>query len=153
MRCGRRWLPISMAVIVVLALAMGREVFGQSAPQDPILWARNEPGDSRAILINADDAVTWVDQGKRIILLKGKVWIEQGDAHLRASEAVVWIDEASQKQNGIYHLDIFGDGGASLEIKAQSYQAPLALIELNTRGTVNIKTFKGKVVQQRSYSG
>jgi hypothetical protein len=151
-RCGRRWLSTSMVALTVLALVGVVVAFGQQGasppPDEPILWGRNVAGDSRAIQINADDAVTWADQGKRIILLKGKVWIEQGDAHLRAPEAVVWIDEANQKQNQIYHLEAFSDGGSSLEVQAQSYQAPVAMIELNTRGLVNLKTFKNKVVQQ-----
>jgi len=134
--------------VAALGLWVGLTAFAQNAPQEPLLWARNVAGDSRPIQVNADDAVTWVDQGKRIILLKGKVWVEQGDAHVRAAEAVLWIDEAAKKQNGIYHLDVYGDGGVSLEVQAQSYQAPVAMIELNTRGVVNLKTFKSKVVQQ-----
>ena len=149
-RCGKRWLSSILVALIVAALEVcaGLTASAQAAPQEPILWARNVAGDSRAIQVNADDAVTWVDQGKRIMLLKGKVWVEQGDANLRATQAVVWIDEAAQKQNGIYHVEVYCDGGVSLEVLAQSYQAPVAMIELNTRGVVNVKTFKSKVAQK-----
>ncbi len=161
-RCGMRWVWTTAAVLGMLATAA---VFAQPPAQppaqkpaqppaqpqaqQPLLWAPKVKGDSRPIQVSADEAAAWVDaQGKRVILLKGKVWIEQGDAHIRASQAVLWVDEPGQKRTGIYHVDLYSDGGVSLEIGPQTYEAPLSMIELETRGVINLKTFKAKVVQK-----
>jgi hypothetical protein len=135
--------------MVALGLSASGVFFGSLAAQEPLRWARNERADSRPIQISADDAVTWLDQGKRIFLLKGKVWIEQGDAHLRAGQAVVWVDEALKQRSGVYHLNIYSEGGVSLEVDTHTYEAPVSMIELNTRGQIGVKTFKSKVVQEK----
>jgi hypothetical protein len=124
---------------------------GRLAAQEPLRWERNLKNDARPIQITADEAVTWLDQqGKRVFLLKGKVWVEQGDAHFRAPQAVVWIYEAAKKVTGSYRVDVYGegDGGVSLELAAQSYQAAIGAIQLNTSASPNLKTFKSKIEQK-----
>src|SRR5438128_1955124 len=75
---------------------------GRLCAQDPLYWKRNAPADARAIQITAGDAVTWQEGERRVFLLSGNVWIEQSDAHIKAPQAVVWVDEAAKKQSGIY---------------------------------------------------
>jgi hypothetical protein len=135
--------------MIALALATGLLpcLFAQPA-QQPLTWIRNNPGDTTAIQMNADEAVTWSDGGKRVFLLTGKVWIEQGGDNVRVPQAVVWVDEAAKKTTGVYHVDLYGDGGVALEADSKTHTAAVGLFELNTRGEIKVKTFKNKVVQK-----
>jgi hypothetical protein len=119
-----------------------------SPAQQPLTWKRDVPGDSTAIQLTADEAATWSDGTKRTFLLKGNVWIEQSGNSIRAPAVAIWVNEATKKTTGIYHLDLYAEGGTSLEIGAKTHQAPIGIFELNTRGEIKLKTFKTKVVQQ-----
>ncbi len=41
--------------------------------------------------------------------MKGNVWIEQGATNIRTPQAVVWVDQASRKDSGIYNLKVYGE--------------------------------------------
>jgi hypothetical protein len=143
--CSKRrraaaWLTLSL-------LACAAVPYGLAA-QEPLRYVRNEPGDSRPILVHADDIVTWQEQGKRVFLLKGQVYLEQADVHVHLPQAVVWVDEDLKKRIGLYQLEIFGEGGVALEVAAQTYDGPLAQLELNTRGEIKLKAFKSKVQEK-----
>jgi hypothetical protein len=141
-RWSKRWLRAAWVMLGLLACAV---VAGKLGAQEPLRWSRNDPGDARPILVNADDIATWQDQGKRIFLLKGNVYFEQGDARVRLPQAVLWADEDLKKRVGLYQLDFYGDGGVTLEVQANSYEGPWGLFQLNTRGEIKLKSFKSKV--------
>jgi hypothetical protein len=139
-----RWLPLA---VIALGLAAAWAL-PQVVAQEPLTWKRDNKGDAIAIQITADDAVTWPEGGKRLFLLKGKVWIEQGGDTIRVPQAVVWVDEEGKKTSGIYRINVYGEGGVSLEVAAKTHQAPTGQFELNTRGEIKIKTYKSKVTQK-----
>src|SRR5262249_55876610 len=64
----------------ILSVALGALLLGCAAlaAQEPIRLSRNIPGDSKPIILHADNITTWSDAGQRIILLRGKVLVEQG---------------------------------------------------------------------------
>jgi len=130
--------------LVLIALALDSAAV---AAQEPLRWSKNEPGESRPITLYADSVSTWVDQGRRVILLKGRVWIEQGVIHIRQTQGVVWIDEEQKQRTGIYHLDIYGEGDVTLDDGPQMRSGARALIELNTRGEIKLQAYQGKVGQ------
>jgi hypothetical protein len=139
-----RWLPLA---VIALGLAAAWQI-PQVVAQEPLTWKRDNKGDAIAIQVSADDAITWPEGGKRVFLLRGKVWIEQGGDSIRVPEAVLWIDEEGKRTTGIYRLSVYGEGGVALEVAAHTHQAPTGLFELNTRGEVQLKTYKSKVVQK-----
>jgi hypothetical protein len=108
---------------------------------EPLRWKRNLPGDSRPIQLSADTATSWTDQGKRVVLLKGKAMVEQGDLVLRGNQIVVWVDEAAKAKTSVYHVTVYSEGGCSLDVGTQITEAPLGAIELNTRGTFKFGTY------------
>jgi hypothetical protein len=131
------WKGTALLVLVVLA------VHGApAAAQDLLRWTRNEPGEARPINLYADDITTWVDQGRRVFLLKGHVWIEQGVVGIHQAQGVVWIDEGLKQRTGVYHLDLYGDGKVTVEDGSKSLSGVQALLELNTRGEIRVR---GKV--------
>ena len=101
------------------------------------------PGDSRPIVLQADDISTWTDGGMQVFLMKGNVWIEQGASNIRAPQAVVWVDQANRKDSGIYNLAVYGE---NLSLPDGSTKG-VALVDLGTRGEVQVKAYGSKVVQ------
>jgi hypothetical protein len=143
---GKRWSKRRLATTwIVLGLLACVLLPARLIAQDPLRWSQNQPGDIRDIVVNADDIVTWQEQGKRIVLLKGKVYCEQGDTKLRMPEAVLWVDEDLQKRTGVFHLEFFAEGGVTLETGGQTREGPWGLFELNTHGKIPLKSYKNQI--------
>jgi hypothetical protein len=141
-------------VYVVLTLGgiafAGLLAHSQQAPanRDLVRWSHNVKGDAKPLILNADDITTWVEGGRRVVLLKGRVYIEQGVVQIHMREGVVWIDEESKKRTGIYHTDIYGDGGVGIEDGPKTAEGNRALINLSTRGEIKLRAYTSKVRQQ-----
>src|SRR5262249_44960903 len=91
------------------------------------------------------------DQGQRVFLLSGKVAIEQGTLQGKMGQAVVWIDEAGQKQTGIYRIRLYAEGDVSLVERTGRITGetpvPSALFELATRSEIKLKSCGSQIVQ------
>ena len=121
----------------------------RAAPGDEILrLTQNTPGDSKPIVLHADQISSWIEGGQRVILLKGTVLVEQGVVHARMQNAIVWIDLDQKRKNGILQLKAYGEGDVRLESGLNNKKGTRAVLELNTRGEVKLKSQQGKVVQQ-----
>jgi hypothetical protein len=90
---------------------------------------------------------TWTEAGRRAILLKGKVWVEQGVVHVRMREGVVWVDEEAKRRTGIFRVDIYGEGDVSVEDGPKALEGNRGLLDLSTRGEVRLKAYQSKVRQ------
>jgi hypothetical protein len=108
----------------------------------------NVPGDSKPILLHADEITTWMDGGRRIILLKGKVLVEHGVVEVRTQQAVVWLDQQGYRNTGILQVTLYGEGEVTLDNGPESRSGERALIDLNTRGEIKLKAHNSKVSQQ-----
>jgi lipopolysaccharide export system protein LptA len=133
---------------MVLALGLWALAFHIALGQDILRQSFATPGNSRPIQLNADDITTWAEDGKQIFLLKGRVWVEQGSFNLRAGQAVVWVDQASKKETGIYNLQVYGET-VSLEDGKKNQTAPLAFLQFGTRGEVRITSYAKKQPQRQ----
>jgi hypothetical protein len=142
-RCTSRTESLSVAASLVIALLGVYPV----AAQAPLNWAQNVPGNSKPIILYADDVTTWSEKGSRIFLLKGAVWIEHGLVQIQVPQCTIWVDEAKRQQSGIYHVDVFADGEINLHDGPNAYSGFKGHIELNTRGEIHLKAYRGKVVQ------
>jgi hypothetical protein len=132
------------------AVALGLALLGQTAArgQDVVRRALLKPGNSQPIQLYADNIATWTEAGRRVFLLQGQVWIEQGSLNLRMPQGVVWVDEKTKQTSGVYNLDVYGEGGVALDTGADQQAPPTALLQLATRGEVRIKAYGGQVAQQ-----
>ena len=139
---------IRRLVLICLALA-GMVTWGAwSAAGDSLRLSHNLPGDSTPIVLYADEIATWVDSGQRVILLKGKVLVEQGVVHMEMQQGVALVDLPQGHRTGIVHLELYAEGDVRLENEAKREVGPTAFIDLNTRGELKLKSQKNKVVQQ-----
>jgi hypothetical protein len=137
--------PILGGAILVLLLT-GSLVTAQEQPY--LRLSRNVPGEAHPITLYADTVTTWTESGQRIVLLKGKVFIEHNLINLRCQQAVIWLDETSFQKTHILHADVFGEGEVQLESGQDAKAGAKAMLDLNTRGVVRIKAQGGKVVQE-----
>src|SRR5262245_3184547 len=117
----------------------------------PLRFSRNIPGDSKAIVLHADQITTWTDGGQRILLHTRKVVVEQGVVSRRTQQAVVWVDEERWRRTRIYHIDLYAEGAVQLENGPESKRGPAAVIDLNTRGEIRLRAQTSKVVQQTRF--
>jgi hypothetical protein len=143
-RYTRMWKEfLSAAASLLCALA----ALSSAKAQAPLNWAQNVPGNSKPIVLYADDVTSWSEKGSRIFLLKGKVWIEHGVVQIQVPQCTIWVDEAKRRLSGIYHVDVYADGEVSLQDGPNAYAGLKGHIELNTRGEIHLKAYRGKVVQ------
>ncbi|HBI43360.1 MAG TPA: hypothetical protein DDY78_10970 [Planctomycetales bacterium] len=105
---------------------------------------RNVAGDSTPVVVSADDVATWVENGQRIVLARGKVLVQEGVVQVRASEAVAFVD----LHGGILHMDVYAEGDVQIDNSTAVRAAPRALVSLNTRGEFKLRAYKNKVQQQ-----
>lgn len=135
----RRWL--------LVILALGAFSFAGYA-QEMIRLSQNVPGDSKPILLHADEISTWVEGHQRVIMLKGMVLVEHGLIQGRMQGAVAWVDQERTRRTGIMHLDLYAEGDVHLEGDVEARSGPQAFIDLNTRGQLKLRSHDGKVIQQ-----
>src|SRR5262249_4362315 len=110
--------------------------------------SQNIPGDSKPILLHADEISTWVEGNQRAIMLKGMVLMEHGLIQGRMQGAVGWVDQERTRRTGILHLDLYAEGDVHLEGDTEARTGPQAFIDLNTRGQLKLRSHEGKVIQQ-----
>jgi hypothetical protein len=145
-RLGRTLL--GLGTLAVLLLAGGH---GPASAQALLRWSRADAG-TQPITLHADAIQTWLDQGWRVFLMRGNVYLEQGLIQGRMQEAVVWVDEEGKKKTGVYHVEWYGEGNVSLEDGAKQVTgakpAPRALVQLATRGEVKLSAYGGRIVER-----
>jgi hypothetical protein len=105
------------------------------------------PGDSKAIILHADQATTWIEGGTRIVLLEGTAIVQHGIVHVRAMRAVAWIHFANTGQKGISDVEVYAEGNVQVERGSSARYGQEALVDLHTRGEIKLRTQTSKVVQ------
>jgi len=120
------------------------------APDEPSLLrlSRNVPGDSSPIRVAADEVATWGEKGRRYVLLRGNVLVQHGPVRVRSQSAAVILDIDGQQRRGIMRVDVYSAGDVKLETDQGIRSGPEGLIELNTRGEVQVKSHAKKVLRE-----
>src|SRR5207245_3401131 len=131
---------LAMLALAILALA--------GYAQAIVRLSQNIPGDSKPILLHADEISTWVEGHQRVLLLKGMVLVEHGLIQGRMQGAVGWVDQERTRRTGILHLDLYAEGDVHLEGEVEARTGPQAFVDLNTRGQLKLRSHERKVIQQ-----
>src|SRR5262245_15123777 len=96
-------------LLVLLAGAAGPRATAQPPPgpaPDLLRLNRDIKGDSKPLVIAADEIFTWVDGTQRVIVMRGRVLAQQSVVHARFQQGVAWIDLARWK-SGILHVSLY----------------------------------------------
>lgn len=117
-------------------------------PDDLLRMSQNLPGDSRPVVVTADEICTWTEGRQRVFLFKGAVLIEHGVVHARMQQAVGWVDLDRSKKTGITRIEFYGEGNVGLENGTESKTGGKTLFDLNTRGELRFKCPRSKIAQQ-----
>lgn len=131
-------------------LVLGAGVFAQDTNPQPHTIQRTfvTPGDAKPIALTADAIATWVENGQRIVLCRGRARVEQGLSSVSFHEGVVWIDEAQKQNSGIYGLQLYAEGPLTVSDGKARQTAAKGHFALATRGEIRIKAYGSPVVQR-----
>src|SRR5437588_10792098 len=119
-----------------------------AAAQEILRFNYDVAGDSKPIVLHADEMTTWIEGAERILIFKGKVLVEHGGVQIQTQEAVAWLDQEEYRKTGIQRLEIYAEGNVVLENGTESQTAGKALIRLSTRGEIKLHSHDGQVTQQ-----
>jgi hypothetical protein len=131
----------------ILLLAWGAAACVAPA-QEPLRLSRNVPGDSKPVIVHADEITTWTEGNERILVLQGAVLIEQNIVHARMQHALAVVDLDRLQRTKVLHVDIYGEGDVQLENGAHTDTGAAVVLDLNTRGELKLRAAKNKIVQQ-----
>jgi hypothetical protein len=120
-------------------------------PTDTLRQTFNNPGESKPIIIDSDEIVTWVENGQRVVLLRGQVLVQQNVVQTRIKQGVAWIDVDYYKRTGIQHLQLYGEAG-SVDNGSEVKNADRMVLDLYTRGELKLNAHAKQVVQQSQSS-
>ena len=138
-------------ILVLLAAAwVGSPLprgWAQTGPPDPLApvprppallrLQRNVPGDSQPILLDADEVLTWKQQGQRVILLQGQVLIQQATVRIRCGAAVAFVNLDRLQRTGILHADLYAEQDVRLDDGTGTRKGQRGLFDLNSRGELS----------------
>src|SRR5262249_52120261 len=114
----------------------------QGAPAQPLRVTRNVPGDSKPLILDADEIVTWGGQGQRLIVARGNVLLQQNVVQLRSREVVLFVDVDRMQRTGILHADVYAEGEVQLQEGHNLGKGAQAWLDLNTRGELRLNAPK-----------
>jgi len=146
---NRSWILSCLgAFAIALALPDGAPAFQTPAGDfDGLTYSRNLPGESKPLVLEADQAAVWISGGETCIVLNGKVLAQLGFMTMRSSQAVAWANVAKYRQSGVWSVDIYAEG-LSLDTGGESRSSSKGMITVSTRGELRFQASKDKVVRQ-----
>jgi hypothetical protein len=105
-------------------------------------------GDSKPVVVTADEIAAWQEGGDTFVFMRGQVLLQQSVIVLRCDYGVARINADRYRRTGIWHLDIYAEGNVKLDSSVDLKEAPKAVIELNTRGEIKLTSQRGKVARR-----
>jgi hypothetical protein len=143
-RFSTRRLSCAVVLTLTIALGAGALVFAD----DLVRLSRNVPGESKPIVIDADDITTWVEGPYRVVLLRGQVLVQHGILRARFSQGVLLIDLKRYQQTRVWDVELYAEGEVRVQSGAEVTSGPTAFVDLHTRGELRFNAHKNKVTQQ-----
>lgn len=137
-----------LVCFALLALGFFPSAGRAAPPVDEILrYSNNEPGNSRPIIVHADQTFSWKEGARRILLFKGHVLVDHGTITMRMDQGVAVIDTEQRHRTNILHVDFYAEGNVKLEAGPVVQTHKVAVIDLNTRGEFRVRNHVGKLVE------
>jgi hypothetical protein len=116
--------------------------------EDLIRFSRNVPGESKPIVVDADEIVTWTEGETRIVLLKGQALVQHATLQTQFPDGVLFVDLKSYQATRIWNVDLYGEGGAAVQNGSEGSNGKTAFLDLHTRGDLKLTAHKSKLTQE-----
>jgi hypothetical protein len=118
-------------------------------------YVRNQGGDSKPIVLDADDIATWIErngaQELLVVIVRGTVLVQQNILAARCQQAVGWIDLRQYKAANIVRMQIYLEGDVHMDTGAEARDMPRLIVDVTTRGEFRLHAHKTRL-QQQSYA-
>jgi hypothetical protein len=163
-----RWLLILLVVAVVAGGYALRGLVAQdrSPPRSetssgppgphPERFVRNVAGDSKPLILDADDIATWIErngnQEHLVIMVRGTVLVQQNIVQARGRQAVAWVDLRQYKAANLVHMQMLLEGDVHIDTGAEAHAMPQLVLDVTTRGEFRLHAHKTRM-QQQSFAG
>jgi hypothetical protein len=133
---------------------------GEAGPSPPGArpehFLRNVAGDSKPIILDADDIATWIErsgnQEHLVVIVRGTVLVQQNIVQARCQQAVGWIDLRQYKAGNLVHMQMYLEGEVHIDTGAEVRDLPRLVLDVTTRGEFRLHAHKSRM-QQQSYAG
>ncbi len=135
-------------LLALLLVAAGAAAVAVVSAEDLIRFSRNVPGESRPIVIDADEITTWTDGNTRVLLVKGQALIQQGVVRAQFQDGALFVDLGRYQTTHVWDVEVYGEGGASVQNGPEAGNGTTALLDLHTVGELKLNAHKSKVTQE-----
>jgi hypothetical protein len=113
---------------------------------------RAQPGESKPIIIDADEIATWTEKvaGREycVFLFRGLVFAEHGVVQARCKEGVAWIDASRYRDTGKLRLELYAEGQVRIDDGSAIRDYPRAILDLTTRGEFKVHAHRVPLIRQ-----
>src|SRR5262245_35766660 len=106
---------------------------------DLLRYRRDVAGDAKPIVIDADQIVTWDQDGNVMLLLTGRVLVQQSVSQCRFNQGVAWVDMHRYQATGVLHMDLYVEGQVRIDAGGELADGGRAVLDLNTRGEFSLR--------------
>src|SRR5262249_36902247 len=97
----------------------------------------------------ADEVATWAESDQAVVvMLRGKVLVQQAIVQLRCDQAVARFDLCGHRERGLWRMELYAEGQVKIDGSAQSQEGGRAVVDLTTRGEIKVQSVKAKSVRQ-----
>ncbi|MEX0718184.1 MAG: hypothetical protein WD066_16440 [Planctomycetaceae bacterium] len=88
---------------------------------------------SDSVVIRGDIGQEWVEQGERIMLLRGRCRIQQGETTMRSRQMVVWQRKSAERRDLPWRIDVYLEDDVEIDRPGRSDIANRRLVTLQAR--------------------
>jgi hypothetical protein len=122
----------------------------RSTAAEVIQLTRDIPEDSHAVVVGADEVITWNRGHQQVFLLKGNVSLQHGAWGTRVRNAVAWVDDEKQGRTNVRLVRVFGEGDVRVEEGSKIQHGVILLLELIARGDVKLNVPENRIAREPS---
>jgi hypothetical protein len=117
-------------VSAVLTLAAAGAIALRARADEPARLGLITSDATKPLRLAGDELYTWNEGGEQVILIKGKVLLDQGVVTIRAARAVLWLDLNRHRSTGIYLVHAVAEGDVAIENGPKREKLNTAVFEL-----------------------
>jgi hypothetical protein len=112
---------------------------------------RDQRGESKALLVDADEIATWTEKPGSteycVFLVRGLVFVQQGVVQARFEQGVAWIDISRFKNTGKLRAEIYAQGKVRIDDGLAVRDYPRAILDLTTRGEFKVSAHRAPLIR------